>query len=193
MGGLRGVKHYMQRTAIQGSPTMLTAITNVYQPGGRQIEGVQHPFQKYFDDLKVGETLITRKRTVTEADIVNFANVSWDHFYAHVDHTSLEGTIFEKPVAHGYFILSAAAGLFVDGKKGPVLLNYGLEECRFTKPVYAGNTIGVRLTVKEKISQEIKEENDVPKGIVKWYVEVYDELNETVAVATILTMVRRRS
>ena len=192
MGGLRGVKHYMQRTAIQGSPTMLTAITGVYQPGGKQFEEIQHPFQKYFDDLKVGETLITRKRTVTEADIVNFANVSWDHFYAHVDHTSLEGTIFEKPVAHGYFILSAAAGLFVDGKKGPVLLNYGLEECRFTKPVYAGSTIGVRLTVKEKISQEIKDETDIPKGIVKWYVEVYDELNETVAVATILTMVRRR-
>ncbi len=193
MGGLRGVKHYMQRTAIQGSPTMLTAITNVYQPGGKQTEEVQHPFQKYFDDLKVGETLITGKRTVTEADIINFANISWDHFYAHVDHTSLEGTIFEKPVAHGYFILSAAAGLFVDGKKGPVLLNYGLEECRFTKPVYAGSTIGVRLTVKEKISQEVKDENDVPKGIVKWYVEVYDELNETVAVATILTMVRRRA
>ena len=192
MGGLRGVKHYMQRVAIQGSPTMLTAITNVYQPGGKQTEEVQHPFQKYFDDLTIGETLITRKRTVTEADIVNFANVSWDHFYAHVDHTSLEGTIFEKPVAHGYFILSAAAGLFVDGKKGPVLLNYGLEECRFTKPVYAGSTIGVRLTVKEKISQEVKDENDVPKGIVKWYVEVYDELNETVAVATILTMVKRK-
>ena len=193
MGGLRGVKHYMQRTAIQGSPTMLTAITNVYQPGGKQTEDVQHPFQKYFDDLVIGETLVTRKRTVTEADIVNFANVSWDHFYAHVDHTSLEGTIFEKPVAHGYFILSAAAGLFVDGKKGPVLLNYGLEECRFTKPVYAGSTIGVRLTVKEKISQEIKDGNDIPKGIVKWYVDVYDELNETVAVATILTMVKRRN
>lgn len=192
MGGLRGVKHYMQRTALQGSPTMLTAITNVYQPGGKQTEDVQHPFQKYFEDLNIGETLITGKRTVTESDIVNFANVSWDHFYAHVDHTSLEGTMFEKPVAHGYFILSAAAGLFVDGKKGPVLLNYGIEECRFTKPVYAGSTIGVKLTVKEKIKQEIKEEGDIPKGIVKWYVEVYDELNETVAVATILTMVRRR-
>ena len=192
MGGLRGVKHYMQRIALQGSPQMITSITNVFQPGATQTEDVQHPFQKYFDELKIGETLITRKRTVTEADIVNFANISWDHFYAHVDHTSLEGTIFEKPVAHGYFILSAAAGLFVDGKKGPVLLNYGLEECRFTKPVYAGSTIGVRLTVKEKISQEIKEEGEIPKGIVKWYVEVYDELNETVAVATILTMVRRK-
>src|SRR5688572_4040598 len=156
---------------------MLTAITNVYQPGGKQTEDVQHPFQKHFEDLQIGETVITRKRTVTESDIVNFANVSWDHFYAHVDHTSLEGTMFEKPVAHGYFILSAAAGLFVDGKKGPVLLNYGIEECRFTKPVYAGSTIGVRLTVKEKIKQEMKKGDDIPKGIVKWYVEVYDEMN----------------
>lgn len=190
MGGLRGIKHYLQRTAIQGSPTMLTSVTNVYHPNGKQTEDVQHPFQKYFEELEIGETLITRKRTVTEADIVNFANISWDHFYAHVDHTSLEGTTFEKPVAHGYFILSAAAGLFVDGKKGPVLLNYGLEECRFTKPVYAGSTIGVKLTVKEKIKQELKDDLDIPKGIVKWYVEVYDELNETVAVATILTMVK---
>ena len=100
--------------------------------------------------------------------------------------------MFEKPVAHGYFILSAAAGLFVDAKKGPVLLNYGIEECRFTKPVYAGNTIGVKLTVKEKIKQEKKDENDIPKGIVKWYVEVYDEIHETVAVATILTMVKKK-
>ena len=190
MGGLRGIKHYLQRTAIQGSPTMLTSVTNIYHPNGKQTEDVQHPFQKYFEELEIGETLITRKRTVTEADIVNFANISWDHFYAHVDHTSLEGTTFEKPVAHGYFILSAAAGLFVDGKKGPVLLNYGLEECRFTKPVYAGSTIGVKLTVKEKIKQELKDDLDIPKGIVKWYVEVYDELNETVAVATILTMVK---
>jgi oxepin-CoA hydrolase/3-oxo-5,6-dehydrosuberyl-CoA semialdehyde dehydrogenase len=192
MGGIRGVKHYMQRVAVQASPDMITAVTNTYMPGAKQVETVQHPFQKYFEDLQVGETLITGKRTVTEADIVNFANISWDHFYAHVDHTSLEGTMFEKPVAHGYFILSAAAGLFVDGKKGPVLLNYGIEECRFMKPVYAGTTIGVKLTVKEKILQELKDENDIPKGIVKWYVDVYDDTAERVALATILTMVRLR-
>jgi oxepin-CoA hydrolase / 3-oxo-5,6-dehydrosuberyl-CoA semialdehyde dehydrogenase len=192
MGGLRGVKHYMQRVAVQGSPTMLTAITQVYQPHAQQVEDVQHPFMKYFEELQVGETLITRKRTVTEADIVNFANVSWDHFYAHVDHTSLAGTLFEKPVAHGYFILSAAAGLFVDGRKGPVLLNYGVEECRFIKPVYAGSTIGVRLTCKEKIAQEKRDEQDIPKGIVKWYVDVYDETGESVAIATILTMVKMK-
>jgi oxepin-CoA hydrolase/3-oxo-5,6-dehydrosuberyl-CoA semialdehyde dehydrogenase len=94
--------------------------------------------------------LITHGRTITESDIVQFANVSWDHFYAHTDVTTLEGTIFTQRVAHGYFVLSMAAGLFVDPGKGPVLLNYGLEECRFTKPVYAGMTLSVRLTVKEK-------------------------------------------
>ncbi len=193
MGGIRGVKHYMQRVAVQGSPTMITAVGNVYQPKAKQEEHDVHPFRKHFEELEIGETLITAKRTITEADIVNFANLSWDHFYAHTDHTSLEGTIFTKPVAHGYFIMSAAAGLFVDAKKGPVLLNYGIDELRFTKPVYAGTTIGVKLTVKEKIKQEKREETDIPKGIVKWYVEVYDETNETVAVATILTMVRMRA
>ena len=192
MGGVRGVKHYMQRVAVQGSPTTITAITQSYQPNGATVADEKHPFRKYFEDLQVGDTLITHKRTVTEADIVNFANVSWDHFYAHTDHTSLEGTMFEKPVAHGYFILSAAAGLFVDAKKGPVLLNYGLDECRFMKPVYAGATIGVKLTVKEKLPQDPKDENDIPKGIVKWYVEVMDETGEHVAVATILTMVARK-
>lgn len=191
MGGMRGVKHYMQRCAIQGSPTTLTEITNQYQYGATYKTPPQHLFRLHFDELEVGQTIITHKRTITEADIINFANVSWDHFYAHTDETSLDGTIFEKRVAHGYFILSAAAGLFVDPAKGPVLLNYGLEECRFTKPVYAGMTIGVRLTVKEKIQQDVKDENDVPKGIVKFLVDVYDEVGETVAVAVILTMVKK--
>jgi oxepin-CoA hydrolase/3-oxo-5,6-dehydrosuberyl-CoA semialdehyde dehydrogenase len=191
MGGVRGVRHYMQRLAVQGSPTALTAITQVYQPQAETFQDDKHPFRKYFEELRIGDTLQTHKRTVTEADIVNFANVSWDHFYAHTDHTSLSGTLFEKPVAHGYFILSAAAGLFVDAAKGPVLLNYGLEDCRFLKPVYAGSTIGVQLTCKEKIAQELKDGEDIPKGIVKWLVEVRDETGEHVAVATILTMVRR--
>ena len=192
MGGVRGVKHYMQRVAVQGSPGVITAITHIYQPNAETQTAEKHPFRKYFEELAIGDTLHTHKRTVTEADIVNFANVSWDHFYAHTDHTSLEGTLFEKPVAHGYFILSAAAGLFVDAAKGPVLLNYGLEDCRFLKPVYAGSTIGVQLTCKEKIEQEQKEETDIPKGIVKWLVEVRDETGEHVAVATILTMVRKK-
>ena len=191
MGGKRGVLHYMQRTAVQGSPTTLTKITNVYQQGGEQHETLIHPFRKHFEELQIGDTLITAKHTVTEADITNFAQVSGDHFYAHMDATSLEGTIFERRVAHGYFILSKAAGLFVEAKKGPVLLNYGIDECRFTKPVYPGSTIGVKLTAKEKTDTEKRDENDVAKGIVKWLVEVYDETGETVAIATILTMVRK--
>ncbi|MBQ21174.1 MAG: phenylacetic acid degradation bifunctional protein PaaZ [Flavobacteriales bacterium] len=190
MGGKRGILHYLQRTAIQGSPTMITKVTNQYQYGAEQKEFDRHVFQKYFEEIQIGETVITRKHTVTDADIVNFANVSGDHFYAHVDATSLEGTIFEKNVAHGYWVLSKAAGLFVDGKKGPVLLNYGLDECRFVKPVYPGMTIGVRFTAKEKISQEKKDETDIKKGIVKFLVDVYDETGETVALATILTMVK---
>jgi oxepin-CoA hydrolase/3-oxo-5,6-dehydrosuberyl-CoA semialdehyde dehydrogenase len=192
MGGIRGIKHYMQRVAVQGSPTMLTHLTHTYQPHAHQQTEDKHPFRKYFEELEIGDTVVTHKRTVTEADITNFANLSWDHFYAHTDHTSLEGTLFGKPVAHGYFILSAAAGLFVDAGKGPVMLNYGLEECRFLKPVYAGTTIGVRLTCKEKIEQEKKEDTDVPRGIVKWYVDVYDQTGESVAVATILTMVQKK-
>jgi oxepin-CoA hydrolase/3-oxo-5,6-dehydrosuberyl-CoA semialdehyde dehydrogenase len=193
MGGVRGVKHYMQRCAIQGSPTTLSEVTQVYQYGGKYKDPGKHPFQKHFEELEVGETLITAKHTVTESDIVNFANVSGDNFYAHMDVTSLDGTIFEGRVAHGYFILSKAAGLFVDAKKGPVLLNYGIEECRFTKPVYPGMTIGVRFTVKEKIEQEKKADDDVRKGIVKFLVDVYDETDETVAIATILTMVKMKA
>jgi len=192
MGGLRGIRHYMQRCAIQGSPTAITAITQQYQYGSKQIQGDIHPFKKYFEELEIGETLTTHKRTVTEADVVQFANVSWDHFYAHTDATSLEGTPFTQRVAHGYFVLAAAAGLFVDAAKGPVLLNYGLDECRFTKPVYPGMTIGVRLTVKEKTAQEKREEENYRKGIVKWLVDVYDDTGETVAIATILTMVKMK-
>jgi oxepin-CoA hydrolase / 3-oxo-5,6-dehydrosuberyl-CoA semialdehyde dehydrogenase len=193
MGGKRGVFHYLQRTAIQGSPTTISKIMGQYQQGAKYIEKDIHPFKRYFEELEVGETLITAKHTVHEADIVNFANVSGDNFYAHMDATSLEGTIFTGRVAHGYFILSKAAGLFVDAKKGPVLLNYGLDECRFVKPVYPGATIGVRFTCKEKIDQEKKNAEDIAKGIVKWLVDVYDETGETVAIATILTMVKKRN
>lgn len=191
MGGKRGVNHYMQRTAIQGSPTTLTHITQNYQYGGKQTESQQHLFRKHFEELNVGDTIYTAKHTVTETDIVNFANVSGDNFYAHMDVTSLDGTIFEGRVAHGYFLLSKAAGLFVDAKKGPVLLNYGIDECRFTKPVYPGATIGVRFTVKEKVDQEKRSEDDIAKGIVKFLVDVYDDTGETVALATILTMVKK--
>ena len=191
MGGKRGVLHYLQRTAIQGHPNTITAITQQFQVGATMPEAQPHVFRQHFEELVVGETVFTHKHTVSDADIINFANVSGDNFYAHMDATSLEGTIFERRVAHGYFILSKAAGLFVDPKKGPVLLNYGIEEARFTKPVYPGATIGVRFTVKEKIDQEKRSDDDIPKGIVKFFVDVYDETGETVAIATILTMVKK--
>jgi oxepin-CoA hydrolase/3-oxo-5,6-dehydrosuberyl-CoA semialdehyde dehydrogenase len=191
MGGKRGVLHYLQRTAIQGHPTTITKITQQFQVGAEMPEANPHVFRKHFEELVIGETVFTHKHTVTDADIVNFANVSGDNFYAHMDATSLEGTIFERRVAHGYFVLSKAAGLFVDPKKGPVLLNYGIDEARFTKPVYPGATLGVRFTVKEKIDQEKRSEDDIAKGIVKFLVDVYDETGETVALATILTMVRK--
>ena len=193
LGGIGSVKHYLQRTALQGHPSMLTEITQRYQYGGVYKEKDVHPFRKYFEELEVGDTVITAKHTITTTDIVNFANVSGDNFYAHMDETSLGGTTFEGRVAHGYFVLSKAAGLFVDAKKGPVLLNYGLDECRFTKPVYPGATIGVRFTVKEKVNQEKKSVDDVAKGIVKFLVDVYDETGDTVALATILTMVKKRN
>jgi len=191
MGGKRGILHYLQRTAIQGHPTTITEITQQFQVGAAQPEATPHVFRKHFEELVVGETVFTHKHTVSDADIVNFANVSGDNFYAHMDATSLDGTIFEQRVAHGYFILSKAAGLFVDPKKGPVLLNYGIDEARFVKPVYPGATIGVRFTVKEKIDQEKRSEEDIAKGIVKFLVDVYDETGETVALATILTMVKK--
>ncbi len=192
MGGLRGVKHYLQRTALQGSPTDLTAVTQVYFPKAQQTETPVHPFKKYFDELEIGETLVTHKRTVTETDIVNFACLTGDHFYAHMDETSLAGSLFEKRVAHGYFLMAAAAGLFVDPKRGPVLANYGVDEFRFIKPVYIGTTIGVRLTVKEKIAQDKRATDTLEKGIVKWQVDIYDQTGETVALGTILTLVERQ-
>lgn len=193
MGGIRGVKHYMQRVALQGSPSTITAITNVYQQNARGNDPGKHPFKKYFEELKVGDQLITEKRIITSEDIDRFAGLSGDHFYAHLKDTDFTGTMFERQVAHGYFIISAAAGLFVDSyEKNPVLLNYGIDELRFTKPVYPGAEIHIRFTCKEKLPQDPKDENDIPKGIVKWLVEILDGTEEpVVGVATILTMVAK--
>ena len=196
MGGKRGVKHYLQRCAIQGSPTTLTEITGIYQPKANYKPTKNHPFTYHWEDIKPGMSLETHKRTLTDTDIINFANLTWDHFYAHTDITSLEGSIFEKRTAHGYFIISAAAGLFVYPNKGPVAANYGLEDIRFLRPLYHNDTIQVRLTCKEKVDREQKG-TELPCGIVKWYVEVFDAEEENpdeklVAVATILTMVQKK-
>lgn len=192
MGGIRGIKHYMQRCAVQGTPTTLTEITGIYQPNSKYTEAPEHPFKYYWEDIEAGMSIKTHKRTVTDTDIVNFANVTWDHFYAHTDITSLKGSIFEKRTAHGYFILAAAAGLFVYPGKGPVAANYGLEECRFLRPIYHNDTIYVRLTCKQKVERDSRGE-ELPSGIVKWFVEVFDQNDELAAIATILTMVQKRS
>ena len=203
MGGLRGVRHYLQRTAIQGSPTMITAISNVYQAHAKGRETDVHPFRKYFEELHIGDQIVTKKRLITSEDIDKFASLSGDQFYAHLTNTDFTGTMFEQQVAHGYFIISAAAGLFVDSfDKNPVLLNYGIDELRFTKPVYPGTSIYIRFTCKEKTAQELKETSpevqivrgaDIPKGIVKWFVEIFDDLDEAVGVGTILTMVEMKN
>ncbi|MGQ0764388.1 MAG: phenylacetic acid degradation bifunctional protein PaaZ [Gemmatimonadota bacterium] len=191
MGGARGVLHYMQRTALQGSPTTITRITNEWIPGARQSGDRVHPFRKYFEELEVGESLTTHRRTVTEADIVNFAAISGDHFYAHTDDIAARDSIFGRRVAHGYFVLSAAAGLFVDPAPGPVLANYGLENLRFTKPVHAGDTIQVVLTCKSRTAKETPADG-VPQGVVAWDVQVRNQEGDLVATYVILTLVARR-
>ncbi|MEP6617972.1 MAG: phenylacetic acid degradation bifunctional protein PaaZ [bacterium] len=190
MGGVRGVMHYMQRTAIQGSPQTVSAVTQEWSKGANELLDRIHPFRKYFDELRIGETFITHRRTVTEADVVNFAGISGDFFYAHMDDIAAKESLFEKRVAHGYFVLSAAAGLFVDPAPGPVLANYGLEGLRFVKPVYIGDTIQARLTCKQRTAKEDRE-GQVPQGVVHWDVEVTNQDADTVAVYTILTLVKR--
>jgi oxepin-CoA hydrolase/3-oxo-5,6-dehydrosuberyl-CoA semialdehyde dehydrogenase len=181
----------MQRCAVQGSPTTLTEITGIYQANSKYKEITQHPFQYHWEDIQPGMSLRTHNRTVTDTDIINFANITWDHFYAHTDITSLDGSIFKKRTAHGYFILAAAAGLFVYPNKGPVAANYGLEECRFLRPIYHNDTVYVRLTCKQKVDRDVASAEH-PSGIVKWFVEVFDTEDELVAVATILTMVEKK-
>lgn len=191
MGGARGVSHYLQRVALQGSPDMLTAITREWTKGAHEAQDTVHPFRKTFDELAVGDTLITKTRTITLDDVEAFAKLSGDTFYAHMnDEEARSNGVFEGRVAHGYFIVSAAAGLFVDPALGPVLANYGLEKLRFTKPVYPGDTIHVRLTVKQKTKKDTPE-GTIPQGVVEWDVEVRNQHDEPVAVYSILTLVRR--
>lgn len=197
MGGARGVLHYMQRTAVQGSPTTLARVFDQYITGAAQTPAPVHPFRQYFEELEIGETLVTSTRTVTDEDVARFADLSGDHFYAHTDGLAAQ-SIFERKVAHGYFVLSAAAGLFVDPAPGPVLANYGLENLRFIKPVFPGDSIQARLTVKQKTAKETPPADTgqpgagIPQGVVSWDVEVTNQENEIVASYTILTLVRRR-
>jgi len=190
LGGLRAVKHYMQRAAIQADPTLMTAITGEYVRGARVTEDAVHPFRKNFEQLQVGDSLLTHRRTVTEADIVNFANITGDYFYAHVDEIAAQDSIFGKRVAHGYFLISAAAGLFVSPAPGPVLANYGLENLRFIEPVGIGDTIRARITVKSKTAKDPKP-GERPTGVVEWAVDITNQHDQLVATYSILTLVER--
>jgi len=186
LGGTRSILHYMQRVAIQGSPTTLMNISDEYVRGAQTEESI-HPFKKYFEELKIGDSLLTERRTITEKDISNFADLSGDHFYAHMEDELSKQSIFERRVAHGYLVLSAAAGLFVWPDPGPVLANYGLESLRFIKPVFPNDSIQVKLTCKNK---QVKEGDQ--NGVVHWDVVVKNQLEEDVALYTLLTLVKRK-
>ncbi|MGI9573125.1 phenylacetic acid degradation bifunctional protein PaaZ [Alloalcanivorax xenomutans] len=192
LGGIRAVRHYLQRTAIQGSPSMLAAVTGEYVRGAEVLETEVHPFRRHFDDLAIGESLLTHRRTVTEADIVNFGCLSGDHFYMHFDEIAAKDSQFGKRIAHGYFLLSAAAGLFVSPAPGPVLANYGLDTLRFINPVGAGDTIRARLTCKRKIDQGKAGPDGTPQGVVVWDVQVTNQNDELVASYDILTLVAKK-
>lgn len=191
LGGVRAIKHYMQRTALQGSPTTLMAITREHYPGARTYSDDIHPFKKWFEDLKIGETLVTHRRTVTEADIVNFGCLSGDHFYAHFDEIAAKESFFGQRVAHGYFVLSAAAGMFVEPSPGPVIANYGLENLRFVEPVPIGTTIQAKISVKRKVKKAPRGDEQ-PNGVVVWSVEVVNQDDKPVALYDIMTLVARR-
>lgn len=187
LGGMRGVKHYMQRTAIQGAPTMLSAVTGRWMQGAAAQAGGEHPFRKSLAELKIGDQLITASRTVSLEDIEHFANFTGDTFYAHMDEEAAKANpFFDGRVAHGYLIVSFAAGLFVDPAPGPVLANYGVDNLRFLTPVNPGDTLRVQLTCKE-----INPRANAEHGEVRWDCNVTNQLGATVAQYDVLTMVAK--
>jgi len=187
MGGIRGVKHYMQRTALQGSPDMLTAITGSWMSGSERRLAAIHPFKKRFDELEVGDAVVTDKREITLADIEAFAELSGDKFYAHMDAAAAKrNPFFEDRVAHGYFLVSMAAGLFVWPGEGPVLANYGLDHLRFAAPVYAGDTLQVQFTCKQMDNRETED-----YGEVRWDTTIVNQEDQVVASYDVLTLVAK--
>ncbi|MGS0707899.1 phenylacetic acid degradation bifunctional protein PaaZ [Acinetobacter sp. ANC 3781] len=191
LGGLRAVKHYMQRTAIQSSPNAMTQVGHSWTAGAQVFEDRVHPFKKSFDELRIGERLLTARRTVTEADLVNFGCLSGDFFYAHMDKIAAADSLFGERVAHGYFVVSAAAGLFVDAAPGPVIANYGMDNLRFVEPVKIGDTLQVELTCKQKTPKLLRDPAQKPHGVVVWDIKVKNQRNELVATYDILTLVER--
>jgi oxepin-CoA hydrolase/3-oxo-5,6-dehydrosuberyl-CoA semialdehyde dehydrogenase len=188
LGGIRAVLHLMQVTSVSASPAMVTAVTGRWAPGAPTTGDTTHPFRRHFEELRIGETLRTPSRTVTLEDIERFADLSGDRFYAHMDETAAKANpFFDGRVAHGYFVVSAAAGLFVDPDPGPCLANYGLERLRFLKPVYPGDTLTVSLTCKQKTARDGE-----AYGEVRWDVAVENQDGEQVATYDVLTLVATR-
>ena len=188
MGGIRGLMHYMQRTAVQGTPDLITAVTGRWTRGARERDSLVHPFRKPFGALAIGDTFHSGEREVTVADIERFAALSGDHFYAHMDEAqAARNPLFGGRVAHGYFLISAAAGLFVDPPIGPVLANYGIDALRFSNPVKPGDKIRVRLTCKETSLRA-----GVGYGEVRWDTAISNQDGETVASYDVLTMVSEK-
>ncbi len=183
LGGIRSLHHYMQRTAVQGSPAMLTKVTGSWSKGAPIVEKERHPFRYHFEDLDIGQTFVSKERTITLDDIEHFAHFTGDTFYAHMDEEATRGhPFFPGRVAHGYLLLSFAAGLFVDPDPGPVLANYGLDSLRFVKPLQPGESIKVRLTAKDKSPRNKQ------YGEVRWDVEITTGTGETAATYELLTM-----
>lgn len=186
MGGMRGVKHFMQRTAVQATPELLSAITGQWMDGAGVRTDV-HPFRKSLAELKIGDQIVTRARKVTKEDVEHFAEFTGDTFYAHMDSEAARANpFFEDRVAHGYLIASFAAGLFVDPDPGPVLANYGVDNLRFLTPVYFGDALKVRLTCKE-----INPRENAEHGEVRWDCQVTNQSDEVVAQYDVLTMVAK--
>jgi oxepin-CoA hydrolase/3-oxo-5,6-dehydrosuberyl-CoA semialdehyde dehydrogenase len=187
LGGIRAVLHHMQRTAVQGSPEMLTALTGVWHTGAVARAGDQHPFRKSLAELRIGDQVVSGSREVTLADIETFAHFTGDTFYAHMDEESAAANpFFPGRVAHGYLLVSWAAGLFVDPEPGPVLANYGLENLRFITPVSPGDSIRVELTAKQITPRETDE-----YGEVRWDAVIRNQDDELVATYDVLTLVTK--
>ncbi len=192
LGGLRAVHHYLQRAAIQSSPRMLAAITGEYTRGAPLIETDVHPFRRHFEELQIGESLLTGTKTINDVDVKAFADLTGDHFYMHFDEEAAKNSQFGKRIAHGYLVLSDAAGLFVWAQPGPVLANYGVDQLRFIKPVGIGDTIRARLTCKRKVDRNRKDANGLGQGVVVWDVAVTNQADELVASYDILTLVSKK-
>jgi oxepin-CoA hydrolase/3-oxo-5,6-dehydrosuberyl-CoA semialdehyde dehydrogenase len=189
LGGIRGVMHYLQRTAIQGTPDVITAASGRWVRGARELDPGVHPFRKPFGSLAIGDTFHSGEREVTVDDIEHFAALSGDRFYAHMDEAAAKrNPLFGGRVAHGYFLVSAAAGLFVDAPYGPVLANYGIDGLRFVKPVKPGDRIRVRLTCKEKSLRA-----GAGYGEVRWDTALTNQNGEAVANYDVLTMVSEKA